>query len=275
MSITSPVAPQLLQRDDGRIAYQVTGEGPLVVAIPGMGELRSSFDALAAALTAAGHRVAVMDLRGHGDSDTTFRAYDDEAAAGDAIALIEHLGGPAVLVGNSMGAGAAVLAAAGRNDLVSGLVLLGPFVRNPPTPWVARAMLRLLMGGPWAGRAWLAYYPKLSPTRRGPDYQAHRAAIADSLRRPGHVAAFRRTTRTSHAPAEAAAPSVRVPTLVVMGEKDPDFADPVAEARLIGRMLAGSVVTVPDAGHYPHAEFPEITSPAVLDFLRRSVRGDA
>jgi pimeloyl-ACP methyl ester carboxylesterase len=28
--------------------------------------------------------------------------------ATDALALIEHLGGPAVLVGNSMGAGAAV-----------------------------------------------------------------------------------------------------------------------------------------------------------------------
>lgn len=265
---------RFLHRDDGRIAYRVTGadDAPLVLAIPGMGELRSSFDALAAVLTDAGFRVAAMDLRGHGDSDTTFAAYDDEAAASDAIALVDHLGGPAVIVGNSMGAAAAVLAAAARNDLVSGLVLLGPFVRNPPASFLTTAALRVLMGGPWAGRAWLAYYPTLYPTRRGPEFDAHRAAIAESLKRPGHVAAFRRTTRSSHAAAEAAAPGVRVPTLVVMGERDPDFADPVAEARLVGRMLDGSVVTVPGAGHYPHAEFPEITSPAVVDFLARSIR---
>jgi pimeloyl-ACP methyl ester carboxylesterase len=275
MSNLESSQPLFLPRADGRIAFQVTGQGPLVVAIPGMGELRSGFAALTTALTATGYRVAAMDLRGHGDSDTTFGAYDDEAAASDAIALVEALGGPAVLVGNSMGAGAAVLAAAQRSDLVSGLVLLGPFVRNPPVSWFSAAMLRVLMGGPWAGRAWLAYYPKLYPTRRGPEFAAHRAAIAESLRRPGHVAAFRRTTRTSHQPAEAAAPGVRIPTLVVMGERDPDFTDPIAEARLVGRMLDGSVVTVPGAGHYPHAEFPEVTSPAVIDFLNATVHRDA
>lgn len=264
-----------LAREGGRIGYAVTGDGPLVVAIPGMGELMSSYDALTTALVAAGYRVAAMDLRGHGASDATFDTFDDEAAAGDATALIEHLGGSAVLMGNSMGAGAAVLAAARRPDLVTGLVLLGPFVRNPPTPWITRATLRVLMGGPWAGRAWLTYYPKLFPTRRGPEFEAHRDRIADSLRQPGHVAAFRRTTRSSHAAAEAAAPGVRVPTLVVMGEKDPDFADPVAEAQLVGRMLGGTVITVPGAGHYPQAEFPEVTSPAVVDFLEHSARRDA
>lgn len=265
--------PRFLQRDGGRIAYQVIGApdaGPLVVAIPGMGELRSSFDALAAGLTAAGFRFAAMDLRGHGDSDATFDTYDDEAAASDAIALIEELGGPAVLVGNSMGAAAAVLATAQRPELVTALVLLGPFVRNPPTPWLAIAALRVLMGGPWAGRAWLAYYPKLYPTRREAQFQAHHMAIAESLKRPGHVSAFRRTTRSSHDAAEAAASGVRVPALVVMGDRDPDFADPAAEAALVGRMLAGEVVTVSGAGHYPHAEFPEVTSPVVVDFLRRN-----
>lgn len=69
-----------------------------------------------------------MDLRGHGGSDATFGDYDDVAAATGSIALIEVLGGgPAVVVGNSMGAGAAAWAAAERPDLVAGLVLVGPF----------------------------------------------------------------------------------------------------------------------------------------------------
>jgi pimeloyl-ACP methyl ester carboxylesterase len=273
MTHTNTPQPSFLDRDGGRIAFELTGdEGPLVVAIPGMGDLRSSYAALTQALAAAGYRVAAMDLRGHGDSDATFAAYDDEAAASDAIALIERLGGPAVLIGNSMGAGAAVIAAARRPELIDGLVLIGPYVRNPEIPWFANMMFRALMGGPWAGKAWLTYYPKLYPGRRDATFESHRAEIAESMKKPGHVDAFRRTTHTSHAPAAAAATGVRTPTLVVMGEKDPDFPDPGAEAHWVGQTLNGSVVLVPNSGHYPHAEFPEVTSPAVLAFLQSSVR---
>jgi pimeloyl-ACP methyl ester carboxylesterase len=275
MTNSKAATTHFLERDGGRIAYQVSGDGPLVVAIPGMGDLRTSYGALTLALTGAGFRVAAMDLRGHGDSDATFQTYDDEAAASDALALVAQLGGPAVLVGNSMAAGAAVIAAARRPELVNGLILLGPFVRNPSTSWFATAMFRALMGGPWAGRAWLAYYPKLYPGRRDAAFDVHRDEIAASLKKPGHVTAFRKTTHTSHAPAESAAPQVGVPTLVVMGEKDPDFADPTAEAQWVGRTLKGSVVLVPNSGHYPHAEFPEVTSPAVVAFLQRELRHDA
>ncbi|MCG6958125.1 MAG: alpha/beta hydrolase, partial [Gemmatimonadetes bacterium] len=82
-----------LSRPGGRIAYDVRGDGPLVACVPGMGELRSSYRFLTPALTAAGYRVATMDLRGHGDSDVTFDAYDDVAAGSDVLALIGELGG--------------------------------------------------------------------------------------------------------------------------------------------------------------------------------------
>jgi len=42
--------------------------------------------------------------------------------------------------------------------------------------------------------------------------------------------------------------------LVVMGEKDPDFKDPAAEAAFIGERLGATVVMVPGTGHYPHAQ---------------------
>src|SRR3954471_8103956 len=118
-------------RPEGRIAYDTVGTGPLVVCVPGMGELRSTYRATAPALAAAGHRVVTMDLRGHGDSDATFDAYDDVATAGDLLALIEFLGEPALVIGNSLGAGSAAWAAAERPDLVRGLVLVGAYVRNP------------------------------------------------------------------------------------------------------------------------------------------------
>jgi hypothetical protein len=47
-----------LDRGEGRIAYDVQGEGPLVICVPGMGDLRSVFRFTVPALLAAGYRVA-------------------------------------------------------------------------------------------------------------------------------------------------------------------------------------------------------------------------
>jgi pimeloyl-ACP methyl ester carboxylesterase len=264
---------QFLQRDEGRIAYEVSGDGPLVVCVPGMGELRSIYRYTVPALVANGFRVASMDLRGHGDSDASFSSYDDPAAASDIGALIGHLGGPAVIVGNSMGGAAAVMVAAARPELVAGLVLVGPVVREQPTGAVTSLLMRLLMGGPWARAAWASYLPKLSPGRRPEDFAQHRAAIVASMRRPGYTQAFCKTTRTNHAKAQATIGDVTAPALVVMGERDPDFRDPAAEARWLSERLNAEVVMVPGAGHYPQAEYPEIVGPPLLAFVSRAFKG--
>ncbi len=259
---------RILPRSGGRIAYDVAGDGPLVVCVPGMGELRSAYRFVVPPLVAAGYRVATMDLRGHGDSDATFREYDDVAAGTDIVALIERIGGPAVVIGNSMGAGAAVWAAAEAPDSIARLVLVGPFVRNVPIGLAARLAFRLSLLRPWGPAVWNAYLTRLYPGRRPADFEEHRARIGASLRRPGHWKAFAATTHTSHAPAEARLPEVKAPTLVVMGERDPDFADPRAEAALIAGRLHGDVIMIPNAGHYPQAEYPEVVVPAVATFLR-------
>ena len=87
-----------------------------------------------------------------------------------------------------------------------------------------------------------------------------------------HAKAFSRTTRTSHDPAEARLADVTAPALVVMGEQDPDFPDPWAEADWIACALRAQVVMVPEAGHYPQSQRPDITTGAVLRFLE-SVKG--
>lgn len=266
-------APRYLDRPGGRIAYEAAGEGPLVVCVPGMGDLRSVYRFLGPALVEAGYRVVTMDLRGHGDSDATFAEYDDVAAGTDVVALLAALGGGlAVLVGNSMGAGAAAWAAAEAPDLVARLVLIGPFVRNAPVGRGAMLAFRLALLRPWGPSAWYAWYARLYPGRPPADLGAHRARIRESLRRPGHWRAFVATTHTSHAPVEARLDEVRARTLVVMGERDPDFRDPAAEAASVADRLGGGVVMVPGAGHYPQAEYPEIVTQAILDFLGREVR---
>ena len=90
-----------LTRPGGRIGYDVSGEGPLVILVPGMGDLRTAYRFLAPGLREAGYRVACTDLRGHGASDATFASYGDVETAGDVIALIEELKEPALVVGGS------------------------------------------------------------------------------------------------------------------------------------------------------------------------------
>ncbi len=52
-----------------------------------------------------------------------------------------------------------------------------------------------------------------------------------------------------------------------MGEQDPDFPDPRAEADWIATALSGEVVMVPEAGHYPQSQRPDVTTSAVQRFV--------
>jgi pimeloyl-ACP methyl ester carboxylesterase len=211
----------------------------------------------------------MVDLRGHGDSSASFTSYGDVETASDIALLLRELAVPAVIVGNSMAAGAAVIAAAEQPALVAGLVLVGPFVRNPPSSGpLQRLLFRVMMARPWAAPVWNAYLPKLYAGRKPVDFPEYRKAVLAALRRPGYTRAFSLTTRTDHGPAAESLPAVQAPALVIMGEKDPDFKDPQAEARWITGALGGSMVMIPDAGHYPQSQQPEPTAAAVVGFLR-------
>jgi pimeloyl-ACP methyl ester carboxylesterase len=271
--MTNPIGTscEWVDRPEGSVAFEVTGSGPLIVCVPGMGDLRSSYRFLRGELAAAGYRVALMDLRGHGDSDATFGEYGDAATAGDIAALIVELGGPAVIVGNSMAAGSAVLVAAEHPELVSALVLVGPFVREQGTPAAKRLLLRAMMAPPWAAAAWSAYLPKLYAGTRPQDFEAYRATVKAAIRRPGHAKAFSLTTRTRHDAAAAALSSVTAPVLVVMGELDPDFPNPANEASWIADQSRGEVLMAPDAGHYPQSQRADLVGPAIAAFARRVI----
>lgn len=266
----SPPPTRYLHRPEGRIAYDVQGDGPLLVLVPGMGELRASYRFLTPALVQAGYRVATTDLRGHGESDTSFASYGDPETAGDITALVDELGAPAVIVGNSMAAGAAVIVAAEHPARVTGLVLVGAFVRNPPANAILGAVFRAMTAPVWIAAAWKSYMPTLYAGKKPVDFDAYRTAVIANLKKPAYGKAFSLTTRQlTHAPAEARLADVKAPVLVVMGDRDPDFKDPVAEATWIGEALRGEVVMVTEAGHYPHAQQPEVTTAAILGFLTK------
>ena len=53
-----------------------------------------------------------------------------------------------------------------------------------------------------------------------------------------------------------------------MGSKDRDFKDPESEAKLVANSLRGTYQMIDNAGHYPHAEMPEIAGPIILSALK-------
>jgi pimeloyl-ACP methyl ester carboxylesterase len=266
-------ADRFLDRPDGRIAYTDAGAGPLVVLVPGLGDLKESYRFVAPRLVAAGHRVVAMDLRGHGGSSTGWPEYTNAALGSDIVALVAHLdAGPAAVIGASMGAGAAAWAAAEAPDVIDRLVLIGPFVRAVPMAWWKTALFKTVLHtafiGPWGPAAWGMYYASLYPTAKPADFDAYKAALVANLGEDGRMAALQAMLAAPKADVEARLGEVRASTLVVMGTKDPDFDDPAAEANTIAHLVGGGGVRmIADAGHYPHAEMPEATLPAILDFL--------
>ncbi len=264
-----------LDRPEGRLSYDDNDvDGPLVIAAPGMGDLRHSYRHIREAMADAGIRFVTVDLRGMGESTTDWTQLDDAAVASDYLALIDALGGgPAVLVGNSLSCASAVIAATDAPDSVSGLLLLGPFVREVPTKWWQTLLFGLMLMPPWGRRAWVGYYSKnLYPGSPPPDHTEYVKALDANLREPGRYAAFRRITSSSHAESGRRLSQVRQPVTVVMGTADPDFPDPKAEAEEIAEVTGAELVWSEGSGHYPQAETPRVVSDALVDLVGRAGR---
>lgn len=269
MSTTTPTTTGTLTLPAGRLVYDDSGgTGPLVVAIPGLGDVRQEYRFLAPRLVAAGYRVVTMDVRGHGESSVAWPEYLTQSVGADVLALIESLNaGPALLIGTSMGGGASAWAAAERPDLVAGLVLINPFVRPLPSSAVQTLMVKTLMRRPWGPMAWGAYYQSLYPTQRPADFASYKAALVASLKQPGRFEAAVAMMNDDKAAIEPRLGEVRAPALVLMGSQDPDFGDSVAEGRLVAERLRGTLGVIDGAGHYPHVEFPEPTAAHILAFV--------
>src|SRR5579863_2290226 len=223
----------------GRIAYDVTGEGPLIVLSHGIGDRRQAFRFLVPELVRAGFRVAAADMRGHGESsEGDWKSISRTDVAGDLVALISDLGGPAVIVGHSLSGGAATIAAATAPDVISGVVEIGPFTRPPAYSLGGLVRNRRYRRGTLTMtgvivlhslRSWLRYLDVAYPEKPA-DYDAYMAALREKLTEPGRMAEFLKTMKTSAADAGEALPRIARPALVIMGTLDPDFPDPQAEA---------------------------------------------
>jgi pimeloyl-ACP methyl ester carboxylesterase len=268
--------------EGGTIAYEVTGSGRLVVLSHGIGDVRQAYRFLAPLLVKAGYRVAAVDMRGHGDSSVGWESISRTDVADDLLALIRHLGGPAVIIGQSLSGGATTIAAAQAPDLVEAVVELGPFTRVPKTDigamFTVKAYRRggVLMGetkGLHSLRAWFKYLDLAYPHKPA-DWDDYTAALRAKLAEPGRMDEFMKTMKTNGSDAEAQLPNVKCPALIVMGTADPDFPDPKAEGEAIVAAMkpgVGTLSVIDGVGHYPHAECPDELAAIVIPFLSKHV----
>jgi pimeloyl-ACP methyl ester carboxylesterase len=271
--------------EGGRIAYEVIGQGPLVVLSPGMADTRNAYRFLAPLIANAGYRVASVDLRGHGESSTGWSSYSHADTARDLIAVIKMLGGPAVIVGQSFSGGAATIAAATNPDVVRAIVEIDPFTRPPKVSVSAlmrntnnyrRGGLRLAQFFVTGSvTSWSKYLEVAYPGRKPADWDIWRTALQANLREPGRVKAAQKMagSKASKATVKVAAAqlaNVRCPVLVIMGSNDSDFPDPEAEAVAVVDLLPaglGQYEMIENAGHYPHAQYPQQVADALVPFL--------
>jgi pimeloyl-ACP methyl ester carboxylesterase len=106
-----------------RLRYAVGGDGPPLVLVHGLGGTVENWRALGPSL-AAGHRVLVPDLPGHGHSEPLAEAHDVDALAEVVVAIADaERISDAVWIGHSLGGVVALRAAALHPDAVRGLVL--------------------------------------------------------------------------------------------------------------------------------------------------------
>jgi pimeloyl-ACP methyl ester carboxylesterase len=272
--------------DGGRIAYDVIGDGPLVVLSHGMGVWRQDYRHLAPLLAGAGFRVVNVDMRGHGESSLNWPSVTGKAAisrtdvANDLLGVIRHFGGPAVIVGQSLSGGAATIAAAEAPELVTAIIEINPFTRVAKLDIGAlfavrryrRGFVRLvgtqLLKSP---KLWRSYLDVAYPNKPA-DYRESVDDLMATLGQPGRWEEFMKTGRTTPADAEAKLPEVRRPLLVIMGSEDPDFRDPRAEGEAIIAAVPagiGEVAVVEGGGHYAQAEYASRIAELIVGFLQQ------
>ncbi|MBX9246425.1 alpha/beta hydrolase [Actinotalea ferrariae] len=227
----------------------------------------------------ATHRVVTFDLVGAGASDLS--AYDPvryarlEGYAEDLVQVLEAVDlGPAVVVGHSVSATIALLAAAERPELFDRLVLVCPSPRYVDDDayrggFTAAEIDELLAT---MDDNYLGWSQFIAPVIMGtPDRPELGTELTNSFCRtdPAIARRFARTTFLSDNRADLS--RVTTPALVLQSRED--VIAPPEVGRYVHEHLAGSELVVLDAvGHCPNLSAPDQVVAAITAYLEPALR---
>ena len=226
------------------------------------------------------HAVA-PDQRGHGASSqpSDEAAYTFEAFAADLIGLLDALGWHrCVALGHSMGGMIVQTAILQHPDRFDGLVLMDTShkgLRADPelielgvalarTEGLAAVMAAQDGLGPDQPLG-TGPHQRLLETREGYKEFGARKMLASSAAM--YAAMLQTITAATSIDRLADLPRIGVPTLVLVGEEDAPFRKP--SQRMADAIPGAELVVLPDGGHSPQFESPELWWKALSGFLDR------
>ena len=279
---------------DHKIHYTVMGVGQPLVLIHGFGAAIGHWRKNIPALAAGGYRVFALDLLGFGKSDKPSLNYTLELWS----ELLkdfwtDQIQKPAIFVGNSIGALLSLMVVANHPEITAGGILINaagglnhrPEELNLPLRMVMRSFAKLVnlnLSG-----AFLFNRIRQKARIRATLHQVYRnhEAVTDELVdllyapacEPGAQKVFASILNAPPGPKlSELLPHVQRPLLVLWGEADP--WTPITGGRIFqewGNKLPSDQVpsiqfiSIPDAGHCPHDERPDVVNPLILDWLAK------
>src|ERR1700722_12777316 len=251
-----------LERDGHRIYYQVSG-GPVadggalpLVLSHGFGASAAMWEPNLAALSAS-RPVITWDMRGHGRSGSPEdqAEYSEAAPVADLAAILDSQGaGRAVIGGLSLGGYMSLAFWLAHPERVAALVLCdtGPGYRKDAAreQWNDRA----------AAPADRFERDGLAALSGSPETQAAGHGSALGLARAARGMLAQRDARVM-----VALPTIDVPVLVVVGDRDEPFLG--AADYMAAKIPKAAKAVIPDAGHASNIDQPAAFNQAVGGFL--------
>lgn len=238
--------------------------GPALLLVHGFLDDRTVWNRVIAQLSG---RLAVIpaDLPGWGERKDDDGPFTLERFGQAVAEEVDAADGPVVLVGHSMGAIAAELAAAARPEKVTGLILLTPVPLAGAHLDAATAEMFRTFGGNAAAQR---------EGRRAITATADEAAL-DELVRTGMLARPETVAATFDAwndglPGGNRPTEYPGPTLIVRGTADTFVTGELLRTTILNRFPGAERREIAGAGHLPHVEKPADTAALLEEFALRT-----
>jgi pimeloyl-ACP methyl ester carboxylesterase len=284
--------PLTMYGQDVRMAYMDvppagTPNGRTIVLFHGMNFGGFYFGGPIEILRKEGFRVIVPDQIGFGRSSKPIIPYNFHDMALNSRKLLQSLGvTKTVIMGHSMGGMLATRFAASYPDMTERAVIYNPIGLSDPRyerPWRSADDAYKATMAQTNDQHWQGFYANIrryfpSPGAWKPEYEQYvRILYAPTLGGDWPRLAMVRSIYqqiTYLDPVDYDWPKIKVKTLVIGGDKD--TADFPARAKHIADTIPGAeLVLLPNLGHVPHLENPDMFYPPLLKFLNSGAAGSS
>ncbi|TVQ42734.1 MAG: alpha/beta fold hydrolase [Gloeocapsa sp. DLM2.Bin57] len=278
------------QWGEHQITYTEQGVGKPVVLIHGFGACLGHWRKNIPILAAKGYRVFALDLLGFGDSDKPILDYDLELWQRQIREFQQaKIQEPTIFIGNSIGGLLTLMLLANNPEISKAGVIINaagglnhrPEELNFPLGLIMTAFTKLV-SSPVTGKF---IFDRVRQKNRikstlyqvYKDKQAVTEELVEMLYQPSCDPNAQKVfasvlTAPPGPPPSTLLPQVTQPLLVLWGEADP--WTPIQGAKIyqqrVTQGLNTEFKTIPQAGHCPHDEKPEIVNDLILAWLEKT-----